>query len=119
MQVHGSKLRDAQVILEFTGAELKKFYPESKEYFICNAITWAFERRYGATRYPESVQVIKSLRAAVPKRFKKTDPDRGVKNVVGGWILQKYKAGNEREYLVNAVPDDFVFKIVMHVGRVG
>ena len=104
--------------MEFTGAELKEFYASSQEYFICNAICWAFWRHTGAVRYAESESVILALRQAVPNRFKKCkSADIRIKNVVGGWLLQKYKSGNERRDLIRAIPDEHVFTIPMYVER--
>lgn len=100
-------------VVEFTGAELKKFYVENGSFFICSAIKAEYWRKFGFEMHPTSESVILSLRQAVPSRFRKTDP-KSCKNVLGAWLLSKYaNSARSREHTIQAVPDSFVFTIPM------
>jgi hypothetical protein len=103
--------------VEFTGAELKKFYKEQDQYFICSAIRNEYTKQFGVEMHPTSESVILSIRQAVPNRFKKNDPE-SCKNVMGAWLLMKYaNANNCRQRVIALVPDDFVFTIPMYPTR--
>lgn len=103
--------------MEFTGAELKKFYKAHKQFFVCSAIRTEYTKQFGGDMFPTSESVILAIRQAVPNRFKKNPPD-SCKNVMGAWLLMKYaKAGDCRQRVIALVPDDFVFTIPMYPTR--
>jgi hypothetical protein len=105
--------------VEFTGAELKKFYRAHDSYFVCSAIKAEYKKVFGVEMHPASEPVILSIRNAVPNRFKKRAPET-CKNVLGAWLLKKYAyANNCRHHVISQIPDDYVFTIPMYVQRQG
>lgn len=104
-------------VVEFTGAELKRFFKKHGSYFICSSISQEYKKKFGVEMFPTSESVILAVRKAVPSRFRKTPP-KSCENVLNAWLLQKYSLHpNSRMKTIMLVPDDYVFTIPMFTTR--
>lgn len=105
------------VTVQFTGADLKKWYSEHgwTRIYICHVLEKVVEGALDQCLTAKSADVIDALRAAVPNRFKNNVRT----TVVDNQLLKKYvsrerysAAYHTRVNLLKCIPDDHVFTVM-------